>query len=641
MPTPPQLLIRTLAAAIACLPCNAASAPPVSRGTDSAVALTAPDASESFTFVVFGDRTGGPRSGVKVLAKAVDTATWLDPDFVITVGDLVQGYNTPEQWLKEMREYKTIMDALPMSWYPVAGNHDVYARPATPGGHTGLYQEHFAPLYYAFDHKFAHFIVLFSDESLSFSNPARNQNMSPEQLAWLEADLAATDAERIFVFIHHPRWLDQYAGSNWPAVHQLFADDARPTTIIGGHIHNIRDDGHADNVHYLTMGTVGAHPEREYSHSSIDHIALVHVRPDRESVVHIPIDAVRPASDFPGWESDEIRDLNRAAWIELEGNAAIGTAPGETRRVSATLTNPTRKPILLNLTADAPRGWTITPSETRATLQPGETIDWAFDAIAPALGDRRPELFLRVRALYPIDAGDPQPVSVRLPIPVDAALHDHAHTHPENGVLRLDGRSAVRVDLPAQRPDTFTLEAWVRAGAPAGRQGLICNTEGSGMGIFWSDSTDQATLPTGYAHIDGAYARAGADQPWDWARWTHIALCADGESLRFFVNGRLTQTAPAQGPIKHNSLPLLIGADVNASAQAVSFFTGEIDEVRLSSVARYETDFTPARTHTPDDDTVTLLSFDEDLGIVFPDRSGTQAHGWSVGSPEITRQPRD
>tara|TARA_R110000782_G_scaffold103991_19_gene191645 strand:+ start:3510 stop:5453 length:1944 start_codon:yes stop_codon:yes gene_type:complete len=640
-------LARTAASALVAITTAAWAGPPVSQGTDSGVTLTAPDASESFTFVVFGDRTGGPKSGVKVLAKAVETASWLDPDFVITVGDLVQGYNAAEPWLEEMREFKSIMGDLPMPWYPVAGNHDVYARPATPQGHVALYQEHFGPLYYSFTHKFAHFVVLYSDESLAFHDPARNQNMSDEQLAWLRSDLANAEADRVFVLIHHPRWLDRYAGSNWDQVHQAFVDDARPTTVIGGHIHAIRDDGATDNVRYLTMGTVGADPVREFSHASIDHIALVHVRPERESVVHVPMDAVRPAAHFPGWESDEIRDLNRAGWIEIEGRAAIGPAPGQTRRIAATLTNPTRKPIEVNLVCDAPRGWTITPSETRVTLQPGQTTRWAFDAAAPALGDQRPELVLRVRALYPLEHARPQPVSVRLPIPVDAAVDTHAHAdhqhadRPANGVLRLDGRSAVRVDLPADRPDAFTLEAWVRADAPVGRQGLICNTENSGLGIFWSDAADGASLPTGYAHVAGAYARAGADRPWDFARWTHLALVLDARTLRFFVNGRLTQSAPADGAIRHNRLPLLIGADVNPSAEAVSFFTGEIDEVRLSSVARYESDFTPARSFAPDAQTLILLHFDEDLGIVFPDRSGNGSHGWAVGSPEIARQPRD
>lgn len=632
--------IRTgLALATILAATTAAEPTPVSAGTDSAVALTAPDAAESFMFIVFGDRTGGPRSGIKVLAKAVETTRWLDPDFVMTVGDLVEGYNTPDEWLTEMTEYKGIMDALPMPWYPVAGNHDVYARPNLPGGHTNLYKQHFAPLYYSFNHKFAHFIVLFSDESLAFSDPSKNQNMSPEQLDWLKTDLASTKAERVFVFLHHPRWLQQYEGSNWPQVHQLFVDDARPTTVIAGHIHAIRDDGRSDNVQYLTLGTVGGHPERELSHSSINHVTLVHVRHDRESVVHIPMDSVRPASDFPGWESDEIMALNRAAWVDLAGRTRIASAAGEKSTLTLTLTNPTTKTLETGFAIDAPKGWELAPSDGRATLAPGQSVRWDIQATAPALGDTRPEVVARVRALYPLTMGQTETVSLRLPVQVDpavgAVLHDHTHATP-NGVLSLDGRSALKITPPA-RPDQFTLEAWVKGSAPKGRQGLICNTESSGFGIFWSDDADGSTLPAGYSHTGSDYVAAHADQPWDWARWTHLALVKDATHLRLFINGRQTDAQPADA-VRHNNLPLFVGADTDANANPTAFWPGLIDELRFSSVARYSENFSPARRHEADPDTLVLMHFDDDLGIVFPDASGRESHAWAHGSPSITRE---
>ena len=45
---------------------------------------------DSFQFAVIGDLTGGYRSGV--FPVAVDKANAVSPDFVISVGDLIEGY---------------------------------------------------------------------------------------------------------------------------------------------------------------------------------------------------------------------------------------------------------------------------------------------------------------------------------------------------------------------------------------------------------------------------------------------------------------------------------------------------------------------------------------------------------------------
>ncbi|MDB4632909.1 hypothetical protein OAG01_00530 [bacterium] len=74
--------------------------------------LDLPAEDETFTFVVFGDRTGGPADGVKVLAEAVADTNLYEPDLVMTVGDLIQGYGTEGPWMNEMREFRGIMDGL-------------------------------------------------------------------------------------------------------------------------------------------------------------------------------------------------------------------------------------------------------------------------------------------------------------------------------------------------------------------------------------------------------------------------------------------------------------------------------------------------------------------------------------------------
>ena len=65
--------------------------------------LPLPQEKDTFYFLIFGDRTGGPPEGIQVLRQAVKDANLLGPDLVMTVGDLVQGYNATPEWLKQAK----------------------------------------------------------------------------------------------------------------------------------------------------------------------------------------------------------------------------------------------------------------------------------------------------------------------------------------------------------------------------------------------------------------------------------------------------------------------------------------------------------------------------------------------------------
>src|SRR5262245_14260729 len=90
--------------------------------------LPLPKEEGAFAFVVYGDRTTGVPEGLKTLAQAVVDTNLLAPDLVMTVGDLVQGYNDTKEWVQQAEDYKAVMAKLGMPWYPVPGNHDIYYR---------------------------------------------------------------------------------------------------------------------------------------------------------------------------------------------------------------------------------------------------------------------------------------------------------------------------------------------------------------------------------------------------------------------------------------------------------------------------------------------------------------------------------
>jgi hypothetical protein len=62
------------------------------------------------------------------------------------------------------------------------------------------------------------------------------------------------------------------------------------------------------------------------------------------------------------------------------------------------------------------------------------------------------------------------------------------------------------------------------------------------------------------------------------------------------------------------------------------YFSGEIDEVRVSKVVRYDKDFTPVAPNATDADTLALYHCDEGQGDILTDSSGNGHHGKVVGA---------
>jgi len=603
---------------------------PVRSGTESGQDLRAPLERESFTTVIFGDRTGGTRAGLDVLREAVRMSSRLDPDFVMTVGDLVQGYNHAVEWLPQMIEYKQIVNQLDVPWYPVAGNHDVYGHNGEAGGRLAEYKQHFGPLYYSFDYRWAHFVVLFTDEALSFSNPPVDQNMGPEQLEWLRNDLAASRAEQVFVFLHHPRW--HHTGTNWPEVHDLLASDGRVRAVFAGHEHQWIDDDVKDGIHYHVIGATGGVTGDLTETLEAQMIAQLRVRPDGYTMALLPVGQVFGADMVVGLEQREMRDLLRSDWLAIDGEVALAANESLTSGLTATVTNHGKRSANFRAPQLHEDGFVVTCEPSSGRLESGEQVELRVTVVAPPHDPSRPLVPDFAAALdYELQSGLTQPVRTRRQIATTLAGATEAAraSGRENRALHLDGKGCIRTSLTEMTP-AVTLECWVRGEQPTSWAGLVSKTQSSAYGLTWTPKGAEGNVRLSH---QGSYLTCRGELPSD--RWVHVAWSWDGQMARLFVDGVLAQELEAAGKPRWNRLPLYVGADTNRDGRPEARFTGLIDEVRVSSVARYTENFTPAKRFESDADTMLLLHFDEPFQGLYPDASGNHHHGWPEGPVQL------
>ncbi|MFN0046030.1 MAG: DUF2341 domain-containing protein [Sphingorhabdus sp.] len=144
----------------------------------------------------------------------------------------------------------------------------------------------------------------------------------------------------------------------------------------------------------------------------------------------------------------------------------------------------------------------------------------------------------------------------------------------DNGIIgrsaRFPGQGAITIpaspSLAMAAGAPFTFSAWVKPDQLAGNQAIFARGP---MVIGINEGAPYVAL--GGASTQASSAVKQAD-------WSHIAVVADGTTIKIYVNGIEAGAATAALPAIDG--PILIGGAEGAP------FGGEIDEVRLSKVAR-------------------------------------------------------
>ncbi|MGD9648578.1 MAG: metallophosphoesterase [Pirellulales bacterium] len=325
-----------------------------------------------FHIAIMTDNTGGHRPGIWM--KAVERLNWMRPEFVMSVGDLIEGYSGDRDEIeKQWKEFLGFIDKMEMKFFFVAGNHDV----SNPTMHQ-LWREHFGAEWYSFDYKGVHFVCMSSED--------RHDEIGSEQLAWLEQDLAKhADARWTLLFMHKPLWTKAEAATvagnpdptNWKNVEKLLGD--RPFTVFAGHVHHYVQYDRNGRKYYHLATTGGGSQLRGTPYGEFDHVAWLTMEKDGPHVANLLLDGILPDTVVTEKGIARFREFLAKTRIEVAPiliSEGAGLSEGS---IQVRVTNQFDTPIEVRGTIEGLplRGLTVDPAKLELTAGAGETAELA------------------------------------------------------------------------------------------------------------------------------------------------------------------------------------------------------------------------------------------------------------------------
>ncbi len=317
-----------------------------------------------FHFAILGDRTGAAREGV--FEAALRKLNWLRPDFVLSVGDLIEGYTEdPGELAAQWDELEGLVAGLEMPFFYVPGNHDLGNQRMAE-----TWRERFGPSYYHFRYQDVLFLVLNSELFGMALDPARavpGPDTQAEQMAWVERVLAEHRAARwTLVFLHQPLWDLSKVPRDWRRVEELLGE--RPYTVFAGHIHSYTQERRNDRSFVTLATTGGGSGLRGRAHGEFDHVALVSMTGDGPRVANLMLEGI---------EGEEVRTremrgvVNRLEAAVRGEPLAAGAGPFERGVARFRVQNRGDEPLELEARFEGGPDLALSPDGLSRRLAPG------------------------------------------------------------------------------------------------------------------------------------------------------------------------------------------------------------------------------------------------------------------------------
>ena len=232
---------------------------------------------QSFKFIFMTDIHLQPeKNAVAGFNQAIDSVNKINPDFVITGGDLImdalgQKYERADSlynlYLKSEKRFN-------MPVYNTMGNHEIfgiYEKSGVEKSHPEygekMFEARLGKRYYSFDHEDWHFIILDAVEDTGESGYIGL--IDEKQIKWIKSDLEGIDPETPIVVSTHIPFITSFMqilyGSTEPNGESLVVTNSKEVLelfkgynlkiVLQGHLHYL-EDIYVGGTHFITGGAV-------------------------------------------------------------------------------------------------------------------------------------------------------------------------------------------------------------------------------------------------------------------------------------------------------------------------------------------------------------------------------------------------
>lgn len=379
-------------------------------------------APKDFQFVVVSDNTGSPRP--EVFREAMEKADLLQPAFVISVGDLIEGYvDTKEALNTQWDEFMNYLKPLTVPFFFVPGNHDVGRKLWHD-----VYLERVGPSHYYFIYQDVLFLVLNTNDGEDM-----NTGYSDEQLAWAKGVLEKhPDVRWTYVFQHKPFWLQEK--DLWARAEPLFA--GRKHTFFAGHIHNYAY-AERGNIQYVTLATTGGGSKmRGADFGEFDHLMWVTATDEGPKMAAIDLDGIYPA-DFRTPElAAKLRSFRERKAVQSKP-VILDSDTLESVSWEISVTNPWDKPLRFKGLVEGPDGLGVSPSSISVVVPPESTLTKTVTVRAntPLSAEKLQPIALHWTGVY--DTFNAPPVQFS---DIHRLLAESPHDIPHRAGIKVDGK---------------------------------------------------------------------------------------------------------------------------------------------------------------------------------------------------------